>query len=269
MVFLRKVWNFIKSKRFLINLLAIVVFYIIVIFSLKACLKSKTHFGQKIAVPNLIGKNQNNLKALMAPSNLGWIVLDSIYDPTKVEGTILAQDPLPSEESLIFVKEGRKVSVRVSKRTQLVEMPGLVDKSQRFAESILINREFRYKLEYKPSRESNGAVIEQLYKGKQIQPKSKLPIGSRIVLIIGRDETGVSLILPNLYGLTIVEARERVSNMGNMEFLAVCPSCITYSDSIIARITSQSPEFSEGTFITSGTTISAYAEMGFTNEIQE
>ena len=82
-------------------------------------------------------------------------------------------------------------------------MPGLVDKSQRFAEGILRNREFRYQLEYQPSKEAHGAVIEQRYKGKPIPAGTKIPIGSKVVLIIGRNEVGTIQPLPNLYGLTI------------------------------------------------------------------
>ena len=269
MVLLKKIGNYLTGKKFLLNFGAVVVVYIVGVFAFKSCLKSRTHLGQKIEVPNLIGKNQNNLVNLMAKSDLKFEILDSIYDPTKVEGTIIEQDPLPTELSDVYVKEGRKIKVRVSKRTQLVEMPGLVDKSQRFAESILINRAFRYKLEYQPSKEAHGAVIEQLYKGKPIAEKTKLPIGSRITLIIGRDETGEVLILPNLFGLTIVEAKSRVENMLNMEFLAVCPDCITSADSLTARVTSQSPEFEEGSIVLSGTSISVYATKTFNGTIPE
>ena len=91
--------------------------------------------------------NQNNLSHFFENSELGYQVLDSIYDPTKIEGTIIEQDPESSEVSDIFVKKGRIIKVRVSKRSQLIEMPDLVDKSQRFAENILRSRKFRYKLD--------------------------------------------------------------------------------------------------------------------------
>ncbi len=259
----KKIINFITSKQFLFNLLAIVFVYVVGIWALKTYLNSKTHFAQKIEVPNLIGDNQNNIAEKLKNAHLNFEVLDSIYDPTKVEGTILEQDPLPTDSTGIFVKENRVIKIRVSKRTQLIEMPDLIDKSQRFAESILINRNFRYKLEYKPSSEAHGAVIEQLYKGKPITAKTKLPIGSRITLVVGRDESGVTLTLPNLYGLTLEEAKMRVENMGSIEFLPVCPDCITSADSLMARVVSQSPEYTEGGVISSGTTISVYATKSF------
>ena len=241
-------------------MIGILLAYVLIFFVYKGYLNSKTHIGQKIEVPNLVGKNQNNLSNLLENTDLGYMILDSIYEPTKVEGTILEQDPEASEISDVYVKEGRIIKVTVSKRSQLVEMPDLVDKSQRFAENILRSRKFRYKLEYQPSRESHGAVLDQLYKGRPISPETKLPIGSRITLIVGRDETGVSVTLPNLYGLTIVQARVRVDSIQNISFLPVCPTCLTSADSLTAIIHSQSPEYSEGAIVSTGTTISVFAE---------
>ncbi|MBL4861960.1 MAG: PASTA domain-containing protein, partial [Crocinitomicaceae bacterium] len=186
--------------------------------------------------------------------------------PSKVSGTILEQDPQPTKFSEISVKEGRTIKIRVSKRTELVEMPDLVDKSQRFAEGVLRNRNFKYTLEYKPSREAHGAVLDQLYKGKSIVQGTRIPIGSRIKLIVGRNETGVPLELPNLYGLTIVEAKQRVGNMLNMEFLLSCPDCLTTSDSLVARVHSQSPEYEEGAVVASGGSITVVASKDFTQE---
>lgn len=263
MILLKKLGNFIWSKRFLINFGLIVALYIIGGFILKGCLSYSTNNGQKIEVPNLIGKNQNNLQNLMADSELLYEVLDSIYDPTKVAGTILEQDPLPTSKSNIYVKEGRTIKLRISKRTLLVEMPDLVDKSQRFAEGILRNREFRYQLEYQPSKEAHGAVIQQLYKGKPIAAGTKIPIGSKVVLVVGRNEVGTIQPLPNLYGLTISEARMRVRNMLNMEFIVACPSCITAADSSMARVTSQSPEFEDEGVVMSGASISVFADKNF------
>ena len=268
MILLKKLGNFIWSKRFLINFGLIIVVYIIGAFILKGCLSYSTNNGQKIEVPNLVGKNQNTLANLMADSELKFEVLDSIYDPTKVAGTILEQDPLPTAKSNIYVKEGRTIKLRVSKRTLLVEMPDLVDKSQRFAEGILRNREFRYQLEYQPSSEAHGAVIEQRYKGKIIAAGTKIPIGSKVVLIVGRNEVGQIQPLPNLYGLTIPEARQRVRNMLNMEFVVACPSCITSADSSMARVTSQSPEFVEEGVVMSGSSVSVFADKNFTGSPQ-
>ncbi|MFT5858743.1 MAG: beta-lactam-binding protein with PASTA domain [Flavobacteriaceae bacterium] len=255
---LKKLGNYIWSKQFGINLGVIILVYVIGFISLRSCLEGRTNHGEKLEVPNLIGKNQNNLKKILGDS-LEFEVLGTIYDPTKVEGTILSQDPEASSLTDVYVKSGRSIKIRVSKRSQLIEMPNLVDKSQRFAETILKSRGFRYSLEYKPTREAHGAVLEQYYKNKKIKEGIKIPIGSKIKLIVGRDQAGVPQVLPELLGLTIAEAKARVAKMVDMEFSIVCPTCITASDSLEARVETQSPDFSEDARVASGSTILIYA----------
>ncbi len=259
MELLKKIGNYFWSKNFAIHFVLIILIYVIGIFALKSCLSYSTSHGEKIEVPNLIGKNQNNLKKVLEKSGLDYEVLDSIYDPSKVEGTVLAQDPEASALSDVYVKSTHVVKVRVSKRTQLVEMPALVDKSQRFAASVLKSRGFRYRLEYKPSLEAHGAILQQLYKNKPVRAGKRLPIGSTIKLIVGRGEAGIPQDLPNLYGLSIEEAQARVAKMSNMSFQPICKGCVTREDSLAARVETQSPEFTEGGRVASGTTISVYA----------
>lgn len=264
---LKKIGNFVWSKSFLINFASLILLYILLFWGLDSCLSSTTNHGEKIEVPNMVGKNSNDAKSLLAGTELNYAVLDSIYKPELVSGTIIEQDPESTDSSMVYVKRGRTIKLRVSKRTMLVEMPEVVDKSQRFAEGVLRNREFRYSIEYKPSREAHGAVIAQLYKGKDIAKGTKLPIGSRIKLIVGRNEAGIPLELPNLYGLTIVEAKERVNNMLNMEFfVGSCTGCVTSADSSVARIFTQSPEYDEGAIVASGGSITVVAAKDFVGD---
>lgn len=256
---LKKLGNYVWSKNFAIHFGLIILVYVVGVMALKGCLSYSTSHGEKIEVPNLVGKNQNNLKNILAASELEYEVLDSIYDPSKVEGTVLAQDPEATSISKVYVKSTHVVKVRVSKRTQLVEVPALVDKSQRFAATVLKSRGFRYKLEYKPTLEAHGAILQQLYKNKPIKAGERLPIGSTIKLIVGRGEAGLPQDLPDLFGLTIEEARARVMGMGNMSFQPICPGCVTKADSMATRVETQSPEFSEGARVAAGTTITVYA----------
>jgi eukaryotic-like serine/threonine-protein kinase len=256
---LKKLGNYIWSRNFAFHFGLIILVYVLGIFLLKGCLSFSTDHGDKIEVPNLIGKNQNNLKNILEESGLEYEVLDSIYDPSKVEGTVLIQDPEATSISKVHVKSSRVIKVRVSKRTQLVEVPEMIDKSQRFATTVLKSRGFRYRLEYKPSMEAHGAVLDQRYKNKSVRGGKRLPIGSTIVLVVGRDEAGIPQDLPDLVGLTIEEARARVARMSNMDFQPVCPGCVTKADSMATIVETQSPEFTEGAIISSGTTITVYA----------
>lgn len=263
MELLKKLRSFIWSKHFLKHLGLVVLTYLIIVGITVFYLDSYTNHGEQIKVPYLIGKNVKSIATDLEELGLQYEILDSIYDPSKAQGTILDQDPDPTSQSQVFVKEGRIIRLRVSKKSRLVEMPSLVDKSQRFAESILKNRGLKYKIQYKPTNEANGAVLEQKYKGKSVKEGTRVPIGSTIVLIVGQNDAGEPVQIPDLYGMTIFEAKERLSALGSFEFLPVCSECVTYEDSVAARIESQSPEYIEGILIPAGTTITVYATKSF------
>lgn len=263
MELIKKIRVFVWSKHFLKHFGLVVLTYLVVVVFVIFYLDSYTNHGQKIEVPNLIGKNVNSIKKIIEERDLEFEILDSIYSPKKPEGTILDQDPLATSKSMVYVKEGRIIRVRVSKKTRLVEMPNLLDKSIRFAESVLENRGLDCIIEYKPSSEADGAVLEQKYKGAKIKGGQKIPIGSKVVLIVGRNEGGEPVQIPNLYGLTISEAKMRLSEISSLMFNLNCPDCMNSEDSSNARIESQSPEFIEGVLSPAGTTVTINATKKF------
>lgn len=262
MSFFKKLKSYVWSRSFAKKLGVVVLFYLLVIMFTVFYLNSYTNNGQMIEVPNLIGKNVKNVGPELDALDLTYEVLDSIYEPSKPEGTIISQDPNPTALSNVYVKEGRIIRFRVSKKSRLVEMPSLIDKSQRFAESILKNRGLKYRIENKPTNEANGAVMNQLYKGDFIKDGTKIPIGSTITLVVGRKTEGEPVDIPNLVGLTISEARERLQMLGGLDLFTVCPDCVTREDSLSARIQSQTPEFIEGIRIPVGSTITIRAAKG-------
>lgn len=259
MAFLKRLKQFVFSKHFLKITGIIALIYIVIIGGTIFYLGSYTNHGEKIPVPNLIGQNVNNISTLLEEKGLKFEIVDQVYKPKLAEGTIIDQDPEVTEKSKIFVKQDRIIRLRVSKRTQLVEMPSLIDKSERFATTILKNRGLRLKISYKNTPESHGAVIEQRFKGARIKEGTKIPIGSTIVLIVGRYEGGKPVPVINLYGLTISEARERLASIMGITFFPVCQDCITAADSLNARIGSQTPEYEEGAMMPSVGTVSATA----------
>lgn len=254
---------FVSNKRFLKLVGWVVLTYALIIGTTMFYLDIYTNHGEQIEVPNLIGQRLDNVKNNLDELGLQYEILDSIYEPSKPEGTILDQDPNPTKLSQVFVKEGRIIRLRVSKKSRLVEMPSLVDKTQRFAESILENRGLKYRIQFRPTNEANGAVLEQLYKGQPVKEGARIPIGAVITLIVGQNDLGVPAEIPDLFGLTIFEAKDRLVAAGNFVYMPVCNDCSTYEDSLAARITSQSPEYLEGVLVPAGTTITVYATKNF------
>lgn len=255
----KKLKNFIFSKKFLINFGILVVTYILVFFLVSLYLSKFTDHGEKIGVPNLVNKNVSQINSIIGQLGLTYEVSETVYEPSKPEGTVLSQDPMPTEWSKVSVKEGRIIRVKVSKKTQLVEMPNCVDKSQRFAESILKSSGIKFKISYTPSVESAGAVIQQLYKGNQIDEKEKIPIGSTVTLIVGKGALGETVLMPNLIGLTICDVKSRLSTDLNVRIVMICDGCVTSADSCSAKVFSQSPEYNEGATLSSGSTITIHA----------
>jgi eukaryotic-like serine/threonine-protein kinase len=250
-----KIKDLVFSKRFLKNLALVVVAYIVIVGGTILYLSWSTNHGEKIEVPNVVGKNVSSVAKIFEEADLQYEILDSIYMPNKPEGTIIEQDPLPTTQSLVHVKDGRIIRLRVSKKLELVEMPGLVDKSIRFAEQVLQNRGLYYTIQYVPSTESNGAVLEQKYLGKNIKEGSKVPKGGRIILVVGKNEAGEPVQIPDLTGMTISEARAALSSFKSIKFIINCPNCESSSDTLNSRIGSQSPEYSEGILSPGGSTV--------------
>lgn len=251
--------NFFFTKKFLVNLGLLILTYVVIVFVLNIYLDSYTDHGEKIAVPNLIGKNQKQLPSIVESLGLHYEISESVYDPSQADGTIIFQDPAPSAQSDIFVKEGRIVRVKISKKSQLIEVPNCVDKSQRFAENILKSRGLKFKIEYRPSVEAAGAVIQQLYNGKTINEKEKVSIGSTITLIVGKGALGGEIPTPNLMDLTICDVKSRLSVVPNISLVVICDGCVTSADSCSARVFSQSPEYIEGGVVSGGATITVHA----------
>lgn len=255
MEFLTKLKNFIWSKHFLKHLGLVILAYIVIVGGTILILDISTNHGQKIKVPSLYGKNVKNIQALVEENDLQYEILDSIYDPTKPEGTILSQDPRPTDSTDVYVKEGRTIRVRVSKRSRLVEMPSLIDKSQRFAESVLKNRGLKYTITYETTREADGAVLNQKYKGSVIKEGARIPIGSTILLVVGRNQGGEPVQVPDLSCMTINEVKSALSSLSSVTLFESYVGCATAEDSLSAKVTSQTPEFIEGVLSPAGATI--------------
>jgi beta-lactam-binding protein with PASTA domain len=261
----KKIKDFVFSKHFLKHLGLIIITYIVVVSFVILYLDSYTNHGQQIEVPNLVGKNINNIQALIEENDLQYAVIEEKYDPSKPEGTIFEQDPLPTTKSDVFVKESRIIRIRITKKTDLVEVPSLINKSERFALQVLKNRGLKYKIEYQASNEEDGAVLFQKFKGKEIKEGQKIQIGSVILLVIGRNEAGPPIQIPNLYGLTLSAARDSILNIPSLTFIAICPDCLNAEDSLNARVNEQTPEYLEGVLSPSGSSVTVFASPKFEN----
>ena len=238
-IFFRNPW----VKLILINLGLGILFYFIVIFSTIKYLDVYSNHGEEIAVPNLVGKKSSVAKMQLEDMGLSYEILDSIYDPSLPNGIVKQQMIEPTSISKVKVKENRIIGLRLSKKTELTEMPDLVFKHVDFAQGILENRGFSSRIQYKPTKEANGSVLDQKYNGKSITKGTRIPIGSEITLIVGQNEVGVLVELPNVVGMNYQDAISLLGSKGLESISTICNDCETLQDTLSAVVFGQSPEY--------------------------
>jgi len=236
--------EFVWSKFFLINLGIVIFVYLVIIFSTIKYLDYYTNHGEEISVPNLIGKKSSDAKMILEDLGLSYEILDSIYDPKLPNGIVKQQMIEPTSVSKVYVKSNRVVGLRLSKNNELTEMPELVYKHVNFARGVLERRGLKLEaIEFIPTKEANGSVIEQKYNGKTIKGGEKIPIGSKIRLIVGKNEIGYLTDLPNIVGMNYQDALNLLSSRGLASVSTICNDCVTRQDTLSAVVFGQSPEY--------------------------
>jgi beta-lactam-binding protein with PASTA domain len=191
----------------LIGVAAILVVSIIFFFSLGWI----TSNGETAKVPNVIGLDvtaaQKNL------SNLGFNVVlqDSIYVDTLARNGVLRQTPDPDE----VVKKGRTVYLTINRvLAPQVDMPNLVGFSLQSAETYLKVLGLRLgTITMVPDRNKN-VILDQLSNGTNIAPGSKIPSGTIISFLVGDGAASGAIEVPDLIGLTVPMAKEKILSLG-------------------------------------------------------
>lgn len=250
---MKKYLEFFKTRAFLINFSIAVVAVVVFFWVIFKLLDVYTRHGETVSVPDFQGKKVAQLGSIVHGKNIGYEIIDSVYDTEHPPGTVIRQDPDPGDK----VKEGRSIYLYVtSYLPPMISMPRLEDMSLRMAVAVLET----YGLKFGGSKEEpgdcNGCIIKQAYKGKRIEPGTRIEKGSVITLVVGKSngdnsETGV----PDITGLSLEEARNKLgSNSLNVGAVIFDPG----SDSSSAKVYMQVPSASVENTVTSGTAIDIY-----------
>jgi beta-lactam-binding protein with PASTA domain len=176
---MKKVW---KTRQFWRTIAIMVGASLLVVILTITSLRIFTRHGQSFIVPDFTGLSMQHLTPLEKEYRFKFVVIDSVFDQTLPPGTVLRHDPLPGST----VKRGRKFYVTlVSTTPDMVAMPNLIDLSLRQAVSRLeATGLFVGTITYKPDRQFQNAVIDQIYHGKTIASGEKIRRGSYINLVV-------------------------------------------------------------------------------------
>jgi len=255
-----KFFRFFKSKKFIFNLIAILIVWLIVIFGTKSYLNSYTRFGEKIEVPAFFKIHMDDLDEFISGKNITYEIVDSVYLDNWPKGTVCWQHPMPSDSTGESVKSGRVIQLSiVPTRPKMILVPKVDGKSKRMAQTQLESLGLRTKITYEVSTIGTGFVLNQTVNGKDFKEGISVPKGTVIDLVVARGGGGEETQLPNLIGLTISQAKERLLNL-TLTLHHECLSCVNESDIDNAIIMSQSPKGGEETSVAAGTTVTVWAE---------
>ena len=237
--------QFFWSRTFLFSILFLLLLYGGILFGTMRYLNVFTNHGEEVAVPNLLGLSAVDAKMELEELGLSYEILDSIYDPNQPNGIVKEQMIQPTALSKVHVKTDRVIGLRLSKNRELTEMPDLLYEEAEFAKGKLTSRGFKYYIEYEPTTEADGSVLEQKYDGLTITSGTRILKGSEITLVVGRNEIGVRLELPNLVGMNYSNAINLLASTGFQSYSTICNDCETKLDTLNAIVFGQSPEYFE------------------------
>lgn len=192
-------------KRLILNLaiIALLSATILLLF-FYVFLPSRTNHGETMTVPKLTGLHLDEIEDYVG-NHLRYEVSDSGFSDVYEPLTVLEQYPKPGHK----VKEKRMIYLTVNRTVPpTVPIPDLIDHSLINADAVLKSNELkRGEISFKPSPYLN-LVLEMQHEGEKLEPKSRLPKGSVIDLVVG-DGYGRNQKFgaPDLRNLSLDEAK--------------------------------------------------------------
>jgi len=185
MISLKDFFSFKKNRAFWLNLIAMPVVVIAVIFGVLHWLDDYTHHGQSIIVPNVKGLPLKQAEAEFTKKSLKTVVVDSNFVKGMPAGAVLEQKPSSGAK----VKTGRTIYLTINTAEMpKVAIPDIIDNSSyRQAEARLRALGFKLTAPEIISGEKDW-VYAVKYLEKELTNGEKIPREAVLTLIIGDDE---------------------------------------------------------------------------------
>ncbi len=193
-----------------LNIVLAVIVGIAILVGLIIWLKDYTQHGVEVEVEDVRGLVEAEAGPLLEAQGLRLIVVDSTYSDKVPFGTIVEQDPKPMSHA----KHGRAVYVTINATTRRqVTMPDLQDMSYRQAETTLRGMGLKVDTiyEYEPS-EYKDLVLDVKTGDVSLSPGTKVAVGTQVRLVVGQGRGTEMVIVPNVIGMTMQEARSTLLN---------------------------------------------------------
>ena len=193
-----------------------------------------------IAVPDVKGKTLVEAEAILKDNNLDFTLKEE-FDAKVPTGTVIKQSPGAGSH----VKAGRKIQLTVSKGAEPGVVPDLKGKNLAEATEMLHAAKLavgKVTVQYKEGA-VQGAVLSQ-----DIEAGKKVAAGTKVDLVVNISK-GQSVV-PDLKGLTLSDARERLSSMGLMVGSVTTKEDSAPKGTVIGAEPEFGKVFSEGSVVT-------------------
>jgi len=248
-----KFLKFLISRLFIKHLLYIIVLTIFVLAFFFLFLNIYTRHGQALSVPDLRGLSIKEAQEILISKKLHYQIVDSVYNNFLTGGSVVEQNPPPDFK----VKVNRTIFLTINAfNPEMVRMPNVIGVSLRQAKAIIETAGLVIgRLNYAPDIAVNN-VLQQKYKGNNIEPGDSIPKGSKIDLVLGRGLSDEKTASPDLIGLKLPEALDKItSRYLNIGAIIYDGSFTNAVDSANAFIWKQRPVFDDQTMLNLGSTV--------------
>ena len=179
---IKEFFSFKANRFFWVNIIAMVVVAVLIVFGALKGLDIYTRHGQAVVVPDVKGMSISEAEKMFRDQGLTYVVSDSNYVKNKPSGIILDLNPSVGQK----VKEGRTIYLTINTlSTPLCVVPDVADNSSvRQAQAKLMAAGFKLTENRMVSGERDW-LYGVIYQGRQLQIGDKAPIGATLTLMVG------------------------------------------------------------------------------------
>ena len=210
---IEKIKTWFKEHQILGHLMLIALVFAALTLVAYLAMDWGTRHSARREVPNFVGLAMEDANHFADRCDLEIIANDSLYVSAYPGGVVLDQHPVEGT----VVKPGRKVYVTISSINQRkAVVPFVAKRTLRQALNLLETAGFTIdKIQYVRDMATNY-VLAEFVNGQEILDGSTLQanVGSGVVLRVGVADKASAISVPDLSGLTVFEAKNRLWESG-------------------------------------------------------
>ena len=204
-------FKFITGKPLWANILLGIGILLVLFFIFLQSLSWITRHDKTLAVPSVTGKSYDEAKKILEGQGFDVEIQDTVYNDTAALLSVVKQFPTADSK----VKMNRTVYLTINRDAAPdIEMPKLVGLSLRSAQITLQQQKLKLEDTIYTNDFATDQVQEQRYKGQPIKEGTKIPMGSGIVLVVSRGTGTTDQDVPDLFGMTLSEAKVILESNG-------------------------------------------------------